>query len=230
MVGAGDFFDPTLFPWIPELQGNWEQIRDEATAVMTWRAALPAFQEISEEVGYITQDRDWKTLLLKGYGIRSRDNECRCPNTARLVNAVPDIRTAFFSILEPGKRLPLHRGPFNGVLRMHLGLVVPEPPEHCWIRVGKETRHWSPGEVLVFDDSHMHEVHNNTDQTRVVLFVDFIRPCRGLTGLLTRGLLALARFSPLVQKARRAQRRWEQNHPLQDRRRNNRFLSRRHSD
>ena len=28
-----------------------------------------------------------------------------------------------FSILEPGKHLPPHKGPDNGVLRLHLGLI-----------------------------------------------------------------------------------------------------------
>ena len=44
-----------------------------------------------------------------------------------------------FSILEPGKHLPPHRGPYNGVLRLHLGLIVPEPREQLGIRVDNET-------------------------------------------------------------------------------------------
>ncbi|KDC38414.1 beta-hydroxylase, aspartyl/asparaginyl domain protein [Bordetella bronchiseptica M435/02/3] len=32
------------------------------------------------------------------------------------------------SILEPGTRIPLQRGPYNGVLRLHLALIVPQMP------------------------------------------------------------------------------------------------------
>jgi beta-hydroxylase len=43
--------------------------------------------------------------------------------------------TVLVSILEPGKHLPAHRGPYNGVLRLHLGLIVLEPRERLGIRV-----------------------------------------------------------------------------------------------
>jgi aspartyl/asparaginyl beta-hydroxylase (cupin superfamily) len=58
--------------------------------------------------------------------------------TWRIVQKTPGLKTAMFSIFEPGKRLPPHRGRYNGVLRLHLGLRVPEPrasPGHPdWIR------------------------------------------------------------------------------------------------
>lgn len=142
--------------------------------------------------------------MLMGYGIRSRRNLALCPATAQALQEIPGLRTAFFSIPEPGKRLPPHRGPYNGVLRLHLGLVVPAPHERCWIRVGAETRHWEPGEVLVFDDALDHEVHNDTEGVRVVLFGDFVRPCRWPIDWLNRLVLLAARFSPLVQGARRS--------------------------
>lgn len=208
-VGTTPFFDHALFPWTGRLCADWHAVRAEAEALLALRDRLPAFQEISHEVGYITHDRQWKTFMLMGYGIRSTRNLAHCPATARAMSAIPGLRTAFFSILEPGKRLPPHRGPYNGVLRLHLGLVVPQPPERCWIRVEDQHRHWNEGEVLIFDDALEHEVHNDTDQPRVVLFVDFLRPCSGLTGWLNRFVVFAVRFSPLVRSARRNQARWE---------------------
>ena len=38
------------------------------------------------------------------------------------------MKTAFFSILAPGKHLPPHRGPYKGVMRYHLGLLIPSRP------------------------------------------------------------------------------------------------------
>ncbi|MEX1993496.1 MAG: aspartyl/asparaginyl beta-hydroxylase domain-containing protein [Steroidobacteraceae bacterium] len=209
-VGCTPFFSVDLFPWVAELRGRWVEVLAEAETVMADRQHLPAFQEISEEVGYITRDRDWKTFMLVGYGLKSRRNLARCPATARALRRIPGLKTAFFSILEPGKRLPAHRGPYNGVLRLHLGLVVPEPPERCWIRVADERRCWAPGEVLIFDDSFDHEVHNDTAGVRVILFIDFVRPCRWPVSWLNRLVLLAARGSPLVRRASRNQRRWEQ--------------------
>ena len=68
---------------------------------------------------------DWKIFPLIAYGIRSQPNIDLCPQTWRIVQTIPGLTTAMFSILEPGKRLPPHRGPYNGVLRLHLGLLVP---------------------------------------------------------------------------------------------------------
>ena len=81
-----------------------------------------------------------------------------------------------FSILSPHKHILPHCGPYKGVLRYHLGLIVPEDAENCRIRVGDDIRHWEPGKPLIFDDVFNHEVWNDTDETRVVLFVDVERP------------------------------------------------------
>ena len=55
-----------------------------------------------------------------------------------------------FSILEPGKRIPPHRGPFNGVLRVHLGLLVPAPAEKCGLRVAGSEHFWQEGRAFVY--------------------------------------------------------------------------------
>ena len=114
-----------------------------------------------------------------------------------------------FSILEPGKRLPPHRGPYNGVLRLHLGLLIPEPRERQAIRVGTEQHHWEEGRVLIFDDAYEHEAWNDTKQVRVVLFVDFEKPLRFPAGILNRLLLDLAVFTPYLREGADNLRRWE---------------------
>ena len=89
------------------------------------RDALPNFQDISTDQATITDDDRWKTYFLYGFGFRSDANCARCPETARLVAAVPGMQTAMFSILAPGKHIPDHNGPYKGVIRYHLGLKVP---------------------------------------------------------------------------------------------------------
>ena len=96
--------------------------------------------------------------------------------TTRILESIPDMFTAFFSVLAPGKHIPLHRGPYRGLLRCHLALVVPEPRQDCWIEVGGETSTWEEGRCIVFDDTYRHRVENNTGGRRVVLFIDVKRP------------------------------------------------------
>jgi beta-hydroxylase len=122
---------------------------------------------------------------------------------------IPGLKTAMFSIFDPGKHLPAHRGPYNGVLRLHLGLIVPEPREKIAIRVDKQVCHWSEGKVLIFDDAYEHEAWNHSDKTRVVLFVDFVKPTRFPASFVNWLLFNLAIFTPFIQEGMENHKAWE---------------------
>lgn len=209
LVGDRPIFQNSQFPWIPALEAQTPAIRAELTELLAERQHLPAFHEISPDVGMITSDDQWKTFLFMGYGLRSERNLARCPATARALEGIPGIRSAFFSILEPGKRIPLHTGPYNGVLRLHLGLVVPEPADQCWIEVGGERYSWREGRAVVFDDLYPHQVHNNTPGLRAVLFVDFERPCRVPVKWLNRLVLRAAPFTDEIRRGKANHDAWE---------------------
>jgi beta-hydroxylase len=110
--------------------------------------------------------------------------------------------TAMISILAPGKHIPPHRGPYKGVLRFHLGLLIPGPPGACRIRIDTETRPWVEGRSLIFDDSFEHEAWNDTGSLRAVLFVDFVRPLPFPLSLLNRVMLFRISRSPFIVEAR----------------------------
>lgn len=203
------FQDPARFPWVPALEARWRDIRAELEKVLARPEAIPNFQDISRDQVNITQDDKWKTFFLYGYGYRMDGNCARCPETTRIVESIPGMFTAFFSVLAPGKHIPLHRGPYKGVLRCHLGLIVPEPREQCRIEVGGETACWTEGRCLVFDDTYKHQVRNDTDGTRVVLFLDIVRPMRFPGSWLNAVVLRLIRLSPFIRDAVRNQRAWE---------------------
>ncbi len=202
------FFDPGGFAWIAPLEAEWKTMRAELDEVLRHQDQLPNFQDISTDQYELTQDDRWKTFFFYGYGFRSDANCRRCPRTAALVESIPGMKTAMFSILAPGKRIPPHHGPWKGVLRYHLGLVVPEGDTA--IRVGTEIGRWSEGSSLVFDDTFEHEAWNDTDQTRVVLFVDVVRPIRQPIKALNDFVIWLIAYSPFIQDAKRRHLDWEQ--------------------
>ena len=129
LVGDQPFYDAEGFLWPAGLEASWLKIRAELDAVLQDQEHLPNFQDISVDQATMTNDDRWKTYFLYGYGFRSEANCARCPDTARLCAAIPGMKTAFFSILAPGKNLPPHRGPYKGVMRYHLGLLIPEPAQ-----------------------------------------------------------------------------------------------------
>ena len=202
------FLDPNKFSWTKRLENNWHVIRKELDVILKCSDRLPSLHDISQIDRGLSYDRKWKTYFLYGYGIKMQQNCQYCPATTRLIESIPGMKTAFFSILLPGKHIPQHRGPYKGVLRYHLALKVPQDRENCCIRVGNEFAYWSEGKSMLFDDSFPHEVWNSTDEIRVVLFMDIVRPCKFPVSLLNHFLLYLIRRSPFIQDAYKNQQKW----------------------
>jgi len=168
------------FPQVTDFQRAWETIRDEALDVARTIGNVPRFHELMAEQAPISANdgRDWRVFVLRAYGIDIKENVARCPATAALVHSCPNVLSASFSCLAPGKHIPPHRGPFRGVVRCHLGLSMPKGEDGrvgaiLWID-GKEHR-LGDGDYLVWDDTYTHEVHNRTDRYRIALLLDVWR-------------------------------------------------------
>ena len=198
------------FPWVTAVEAYWPAIRAELDSILLERMQLPSFHEILDEVRTITQDDQWKTFWLVGAGIDTRVNAARCPQTMAALQRIPGVVNAFFSMLAPGKIVPAHRGAYNGILRYHLGVRVPQPHWLAGIRVADRICHWQDGASLIFDDSFNHEAWNGTDDWRVVLFVDFARPLKPPFDGLHRALLRAGALLPLMRRARQRHRQWQQ--------------------
>ena len=209
LVGEATFFPLERFPWVQHIEDNWMVIREEAERLVEDRDALANFQDISTDQIEITDDDRWKTFFLYGYGFKAKLGTEMCPRTAALMQEIPGMTTAMFSILSPRKHILDHRGPYKGVLRYHLGLIVPRDAAACRIRVGQDFRHWEEGKSLIFDDTFNHEVWNDTDETRVVLFVDVLRPLPFPESAINRAIVKAIGFSPFVLDAKRNQEAWE---------------------
>ena len=170
LVGDSIFSTWKQFPWAKELEANSGIIRQELKQVLERVDDLPNFQDISKRQSRIANDNRWKTYFFYAFGFKATKNCDRCPETTKLIEKIPGMKVAFFSILAPGKHIPRHRGKHKGVIRYHLGLIVPQPKENCRIQVEDQVRFWEEGKSLIFDDTFYHEVWNDTDGYRVVLF------------------------------------------------------------
>ena len=86
---------------------------------------------------------------------------------------------------------------------------VLEPREQIAIRVGNRICHWEEGRAIIFDDAYDHEAWNRTDKTRIILFVDFVRPLRFSANVLNWIILNAALFMPYIREGYDHHRRWE---------------------
>lgn len=208
-VGDSIFFTNDQFPWSYELEANWKVIREELDQVMLNVDDLPNFHDISPRQINIAGDDLWKTYFFWAFGFQSKTNCDRCPETVKLLKKVPGLKVAFFSILAPGKHIPEHRGKHKGLIRYHLGLKVPQNRAACRIRILDQFAQWEEGKSLLFDDTFYHEVWNDTDEYRVVLFLDIARPLRFPLSLVNGLVNTIVALSPVVQVARKNHTSWE---------------------
>ncbi len=210
LIGDHPFFPRERFNWARELEENWSVIRAELDEVLKRRENLPNFQDISPDQKHLAKEDKWKTFFFFAYGLDSPANAARCPRTSGLLKAVPGAQTAFFSILSPRMHIPAHCGPYKGVIRCHLGLIVPKPEEACRIRVADTIAHWEEGKCMFFDDTYEHEVWNETDGVRVVLFMDVLRPLSFPMSAINRFIIKAIAASPFITDARKNHEAWEQ--------------------
>jgi beta-hydroxylase len=89
-----------------------------------------------------------------------------------------------FAWLPKGGQLTRHADPIAVSLRYHLGLATPNC-DACFINVDGRNRSWRDGEVLMFDETYLHYVRNDTDSDRLILMCDVKRPLNPLGAVLS---------------------------------------------
>jgi beta-hydroxylase len=199
----GPFLDPAAFPWLAPLQAAHATLAREYLAADAGASGASALEL---QAGAALPNRgSWDALILYDNLGRASGWD-RCPETAALLEAVPGLRSAMFSVLGPWARIGRHRGSNKGVLRAHVGVLVPDPPGRVALWAGADHRTWAPGSGFVFDDTYEHRVANRTDGWRVSLMVEFDRPLEGWDRWRNRAVQVAFRGSPQVRGSRERRR------------------------
>ncbi len=202
LIGDAPIVDPAKVPGLEAVGTHWQDIQSELQALLAGRGDIPAFGKISPDHRRIATSNKWKSYFFEGYGYRSATNRAQCPRTAELLDQVPGLVVAFFSIMEPGTYVPRHRGLTKAWLNCHLGLAVPKGAERCEIEIGDQREGWVEGEWLVFDETNPHEVWNETKEARVVLFLQVRRPMTWRGNMMARAIYAIIRRTSFVKDAK----------------------------
>jgi beta-hydroxylase len=194
-------FPNALFPWTADLEANWQRIRIEADHVLKNMQTVPPVRQVSPDHELIAPDDRWRGFILWGYGLKWERNCKLCPETANLLERIPGLLSAFFSVMQAGAHVPRHTGPTKAILTAHLGIKVPVNSGACHMQIGAQDFSWVDGQMVVFDDMYPHEVWNDSDQDRVILLLHVKRPETFPGSLLRETLFAALRQSSLVRDA-----------------------------
>ncbi|MFN8600053.1 MAG: aspartyl/asparaginyl beta-hydroxylase domain-containing protein [Candidatus Binatia bacterium] len=160
-------------PWLERAEAAWRDVRSE---VENYRRGLAEGVRAS----FVPDDvdiRGWDAINFVSY-LHWYPRNCEAfPKTLALLRSIPDLTTAYVSILAPGAGLPVHNGDTNTTYRCHLGLVVPPGDDDALgLEVGGERVGWREGEAFAFNEAPRHFVWNRTDRERIVLVFDVLRP------------------------------------------------------
>jgi beta-hydroxylase len=176
-VPGTPFLSLDAIPGLRFLERHWKELREEVERLHAQGDIRSS--ETYDDAGFNSFFRHgWKRFYLKWYGEPTPSARALCPRTLELLDQVPAIKAAMFVRMAPHSRLPVHRDPFAGSLRFHLGLRTPNS-EKCRISVDGQTYWWKDGEGVLFDETFLHKAENETDQDRLILFCDVERPLRG---------------------------------------------------
>ena len=199
------------YPFFNELEENHEVVKRECERLLELKDQIHNVQGMGgkKTEGGI-HDIQWKSFMFKAGSFIDENCEL-CPETAKMLKRIPRIKQAFFSILYPNQYIYPHRGYFRGFLRYHLGVIVPSnnADKKCWLRVddqamGKskdydkddmkdaEIYHWKNGEGVLFDDNYLHDAANESNEIRVVLWIDVVRKFPFWFDWLNKSLLFIA--------------------------------------
>jgi len=179
------FYPRERFPWLAQVEAAFTRVRAEALARLADAHGLEPFLKSSseEQIGHCLGSGDrppaWDAYFFYRDGKAVAEHLAACPETARLLEAIPLVRLGrhapelCYSVLRPGTHILPHYGLTNARLTCHLPLWV---PGECQLVVGGEAHIWREGRCVVFDDTFLHEGWNRSDASRVVLLLDAWHP------------------------------------------------------
>eukprot|EP01052_Picozoa_sp_SAG31_P022812 SAG31_NODE_1836_length_7126_cov_8.436175_2_plen_457_part_00 len=199
-IHQANFWQPADFPWLEEIRAKYSDIRDELDRYLKFIGTGPfASQPASARLE--AGPKQWNSLLLTAAegGLCSEHFPITCaavgfnrrpalqkknfkwpsktPHSYQRMEP-PGLQVHIYQLMPGGRVLP-HRGVFCRLVAA-LGLRVPDTGAP--ITVGGETRNFTEGEFVVFDDAWEHDVVNpSLDEPRYVLTTMMLHPecCRG---------------------------------------------------
>ena len=176
-------FDRHLFPWLEQLESNFEAIRAEAESVLKKQNGFSPFLNLGESDkvdDYLGgQQPAWDAYFFYRHGEKNIPHHEECPNTAAALESLPLVRIAehapeiCFSMLTAGTHILPHYGTSNIRSVVHLPLIV---PENCALKVHEQLVNGKAGEAFAFDDTFLHEAWNRSGDTRTILLMDAWNP------------------------------------------------------
>lgn len=120
--------------------------------------------------------RAWRLLNIMVGTSFTQDALDHFPTLVSVLRQLPEVKSCVVSVLEPGIRIPIHVGYYKGIMRYMIPTHIPQDRENVFLCVNGIKYHWTEGEGVLWDDTYVHKVYNNSTENRVLIYMDVIRP------------------------------------------------------
>lgn len=207
------YINPAKFQVIWELEQQWYIIWNECKELLRIPGCYETrFTEYIDEDILLTRNKRifhektttgactvygrWKLFRFYASGKKLESNCSLAPRTAYMLENIPNLSVAGFSVLEPKSYIKHHKC-YNTTshIRFHLGLSIPDQcgfsartlndsyqkfdsyqnhDQIPHIPVGV-VRNWKEGRILAFNGNTVHEAWNFSTDKLFVLMLDFVR-------------------------------------------------------
>jgi aspartyl/asparaginyl beta-hydroxylase (cupin superfamily) len=156
---------------VQDLERNYQIVLNELEEYLKQNQLKTHFNTVMVE-----KSATWKVQGLRVWGLNNYKKQKHFKKTMALLNAIPNVTLISFNLLEPQSNIKPHFGDTNAIIRCHLGLKIPAAAPTCALKVKEEVRGWQEGKVLGFIDAYTHEAWNHTDEIRIILLFDILKP------------------------------------------------------
>nr|QFG74435.1 MAG: aspartyl/asparaginyl beta-hydroxylase [Megaviridae environmental sample] len=134
------------------------------------------FDGANENIGRdIEDERGWRICPIKIAGKNIKAMNKYFPELVKILNVCPEISSCIVSSLDSKTYIPIHNGYYKGLLRYMFPIIIPKDKENVFLCNNYKKYIWIEGKGILWDDTYPHKVFNNTDEKRVVLYMDIVR-------------------------------------------------------
>ena len=147
-------------------------------------------------IAYDYLDKKDKQRLSEHY---NKQSKLLFPSLCEVLQKCPEVINCSISILDEQTYIPIHNGYYKGMLRFMLPIIIPKDVNNVFLCNNYEKYHWREGVGVLWDDTFPHKVFNNTDEIRIVLYMDVIRPMNGILDIMNKNLIHLLANSSMIK-------------------------------
>jgi beta-hydroxylase len=174
---------------------------DNGDSLLMMSKTLNGANEVVGSYRNIINDKvkAWRFVNIKIGKEFTKDAYQHFPFLVKLLEDLPEVTACAISVLQEGVRIPIHTGYYKGIMRYMMPIIVPKDRDNVFLCVNEKKYNWTEGEGVLWDDNFPHKVYNNTNEIRVVIFMDIIRPLCGVANYLNKQFINLISNTKIIK-------------------------------